>query len=91
MNKFKISLLLQCLVFLISINIYVIGDWLGMGVQWALFRDQQTYLGNSLILVTREITYVLNGTISGRSAISLILWAIGSSPVYHCNDSGDSC
>lgn len=78
MNKFKISLLLQCLVFLIPINIYVIGDWLGMGVQWALFRYQQTYLGNSLILVTREITYVLNGTISGRSAISLILWAIGA-------------
>lgn len=78
MNKFKISLVLQCLVFLIPINIYVIGDWLGMGVQWALFRYQQTYLGNSLILVTREITYVLNGTISGRSAISLILWAIGA-------------
>jgi len=77
MNKFKISLILQCLVFLIPINIYVIGDWLGTGVQWALFRYQQTYLGNSLILVTRYITLVLNGTISGRGAISLILWAVG--------------
>ena len=47
MNKFKISLLLQCLVFLIPVNIYVIGDWLGTGVQWVLFRYQQTYLGNS--------------------------------------------
>ena len=36
MDKYKISLLLQCLVFLIPINIYVIGDWLGTGVQWAL-------------------------------------------------------
>jgi hypothetical protein len=59
MNKFKISLLLQCLVFLIPVNIYVIGDWLGTGVQWVLFRYQQTYLGNSLILITREITFVL--------------------------------
>ena len=64
--------------FLIPINIYVIGDLLGTGVQWALFRYQQTYLGNSLILVTREITYVLNGTINGKSAITLILWAIGA-------------
>ncbi len=78
MNKYKISLLLQCLVFLIPINIYVIGDWLGTGVQWALFRYQQTYLGDSLILVTRGITYVLNGTIGGMSGISLVLWATGA-------------
>ena len=78
MNKYKISLLLQCLVFLIPINIYVIGDWLGTGVQWALFRYQQTYLGDSLILVTRGITYVLNGTIGGMGGISLVLWATGA-------------
>ena len=65
MDKYKISLLLQCLVFLIPINIYVIGDWLGTGVQWALFRYQQTYMGDSLILVTRGITLVLDGTIGG--------------------------
>ena len=78
MNKYKISLLLQCLVFLIPVNIYVIGDWLGTGVQWALFRYQQTYLGDSLILVTRGITYALNGTIGGMSGISLVLWATGA-------------
>ena len=78
MDKYKISLLLQCLVFLIPINIYVIGDWLGTGVQWALFRYQQTYLGDSLILVTRGITFVLNGTIGGMGGISLVLWAIGA-------------
>lgn len=77
MNKFKISFLLQCLVFLIPVNIYIIGDWLGTGVQWVLFRYQQTYLGNSLILITREISFVLSGTISGRTAISITLWAIG--------------
>jgi hypothetical protein len=27
--------------------------------------------------VTRYITFVLNGTISGRSAISVILWGVG--------------
>jgi hypothetical protein len=77
MNKFKISFLLQCLVFLIPVNIYIIGNWLGTGVQWVLFRYQQTYLGNSLILITREISFVLSGTISGRTAISITLWVIG--------------
>jgi hypothetical protein len=77
MNRYRIPLVLQCLVFLIPINIYVIGDWLGTGVQWTLLRYQQTYLGNSLILVTKDITYVLTGVISGRSGISLTLWAAG--------------
>ena len=77
MNRYRIPLILQCLVFLIPINIYVIGDWLGTGVQWAFLRYQQTYLGNSLILVTKDITYVLTGVISGRSGISYMLWAAG--------------
>ncbi len=77
MNRYRIPLILQCLVFFIPINIYVIGDWLGTGVQWALLRYQQTYLGNSLILVTKDITYVLTGVISGRSGISYVLWTAG--------------
>jgi len=77
MNRFRIPLILQILIFVIPINIYVIGDWLGTGVQWALLRYQQTYLGNSLILVTKDITYVLSGVIGGRSGISYILWATG--------------
>lgn len=77
MNRYRIPLILQCLVFLIPINIYVIGDWLGTGVQWALLRYQQTYLGNSLILVTKDINYVLTGVISGRSGLSYMLWAAG--------------
>jgi len=77
MNRYRIPLILQCLVFLIPINIYVIGDWLGTGVQWALLRYQETYLGNSLILVTKDINYVLTGVISGRSGLSYMLWAAG--------------
>jgi hypothetical protein len=77
MNRYRIPLILQILIFIIPINIYVIGDWLGTGVQWALFRYQQTYLGNSLITVTKDITYVLTGVIGGRSGISFILWAAG--------------
>jgi hypothetical protein len=58
--------------------VYVIGDWLGTGVQWSLFRYQQSYLGDSLILVSRDIVHVTSGVIVGRSAISLLFWIAGS-------------
>ena len=75
MVKYRLPIILQCLIFFIPVNIYVIGDWLGAGVHWILIRYQQTYLGNSIIPVTKDITYILNGTISGRSGISLGVWA----------------
>jgi hypothetical protein len=75
MDKFRLSLALEILVFFLPVNIYVVGDWLGTGVQWVLFRYQQTYIGNSLIPFTNEIAYVLGGVIAGRSAISLCLWS----------------
>jgi hypothetical protein len=78
MTKFKIPLIFQCLTLLVPLNIYVIGDWLGSGEQWALFRYQQSYRGNSLIPFTSEINYVLSGVIFGRSALSLLIWGLGA-------------
>jgi len=52
------------------ISIYVIGDWLATGVQWGLFRYIQSYMGNSLIIFTKYITYIANGTLTGRSALA---------------------
>ena len=37
MTRYKILLILQCLIFLIPLNIYMWGDWLLVNVQWALF------------------------------------------------------
>jgi len=76
--RYRLPLVLQCLVLLIPVNVYVIGDWLGNGVQWVLFRYQQSYMGNSLILVSRDIAHVTTGVIAGRSAISLLFWIAGS-------------
>jgi len=78
MTRYRLPLLVQFLVFLIPVNIYVIGDWLGAGVQWILVRYQQSYLGTSIIPVTKDITYILNGTISGRTAISFVAGDIGT-------------
>lgn len=77
MSKFKIPLILQCLLFLIPLNIYVIGDWMGSGIQALFFRYQQTNIGNSLIYLNREMGFVLNGTLTGKSAYASVIWCIG--------------
>jgi len=75
MNKIRVAALIQCLAFVIPINIFVVGDWLAIGIQWILFRYQISYLGESLISITNEIGYVSSRIITGNSAIVLIIWA----------------
>jgi hypothetical protein len=76
--KLRLPLALQALIFFVPLSIYVIGDGLATGLQWALFRYQQSYLGNSFILVTRDFFYISQGILTGTSAISGIAWIIGS-------------
>jgi hypothetical protein len=78
MTRINIPLILQCLTLIIPLNLYVIGDWLGSGIQWALFRYQDTYAGTSIIPFTSEVGYVLSGTITGRSALSMSAGAFGT-------------
>ena len=68
------DILLNLLLFVIPINIYVIGEWLGTGVQWALFRYQQTYVGSNLLPISRDIEYITMGVFNGKTALSVIVW-----------------
>ncbi len=78
-DKFRISLLFQCLVFLIPLNIYMWGDYLLVDVQWALFRFQVTEYGNSLMLGYKDIMYIYLGLNTGVYNIAAAgLWATGS-------------
>ncbi len=70
----QIDIIINLLLFIIPINIYVIGEWLGTGVQWALFRYQQTYLGSNLLPISRDIEYISMGVFSGKTALSVIVW-----------------
>jgi len=60
------------------LQVFTIGDSLGIGIQGAVYRCQTTVYGDSLIFLTREISYVLNGTLSGRTSVSVILWVLGT-------------
>jgi hypothetical protein len=74
MDTTKIRIILQALPLVIPLNIYMFGDWLGTGLQWALVRYQQSYLGTSIIPLNRDLTYVLSGIMTGRSGVSIVLW-----------------
>ncbi|MDP2798104.1 MAG: hypothetical protein Q8N94_11480 [Methanoregula sp.] len=55
------------------------GDWLLVNVQWALFRFQQSELGNSLIPGNKDILYIYFGQNTGIFNIAAAyLWTIGT-------------
>jgi hypothetical protein len=76
--KSKIPLILQIFIFLIPMNVYVIGDGIGTGIQWLFFRYHVTNSGNSIVFLHREIGFVVSGLLTGKSAIASVLWAAGA-------------
>jgi hypothetical protein len=72
--RFRLPLIVQCLLFLIPVNIYIVGDWIAVGVQWIFFRYQQCYVENHLstilIFFTKDLYYVQEGILKGRSAVA---------------------
>ncbi|MDE4907580.1 hypothetical protein L0665_02995 [Methanogenium marinum] len=68
---------LVVLILCLPVSVYVIGSMLGAGVQFPLFRYQETYMGANVITIFRDLQYVLEGTITGRSALMPVLWVAG--------------
>ncbi len=85
MNRFKLSLIFQCLVFLIPLNIYMWGDWILVNVQWALFRFQRAFIQfnesgyvDSYIVGYKDMLYILQGQSTGLYNIAAaVLWTTG--------------
>jgi hypothetical protein len=68
-----------CLIFFfLPLQVFIIGDYTGIGIQGAMYRYQMSGYGTFFFPITREIAFVLNGTLSGRTALSVILWFSGS-------------
>jgi len=55
-------------LFFIPINFFIIADGMGSGIQWLFGRYQTTFVGDSIIPLASGIRYVINGTLTGRSA-----------------------
>ena len=64
--------------FFLPLQCFIIGDNLGFGVQGAVFQYQMTLQGNSLIPITSQLRYVTSGIYSGKSALSVVIWTLGT-------------
>jgi hypothetical protein len=71
-KNFRILEILVC--FFIPVNIYVIGNWVGAGIQWILFKYQQSFFGNSFTTIFDDWYYIESGTITGKSVFSILTW-----------------
>lgn len=78
MRKWIIPFCLLVFVFFLPLQCFIIGDNQGLGIQGAVYRYQITGNGISLIPVTHEIGYVMNGIYQGKTALSVILWGVGT-------------
>ncbi|CCJ35948.1 hypothetical protein BN140_1025 [Methanoculleus bourgensis MS2] len=76
-ESFLLYLLAAALI--LPVNIYLIGEeGLGAGLQTSFLRYQQTHLGTSVITLADDLGYVTSGIIGGRSALSVLIWALGT-------------
>jgi len=66
------------ILFFIPLNLYIIGRAFGFGLQWSLFRYQESGMGNSFISIFQDINYVINGQYTGITAFSTVLWVFGA-------------
>jgi hypothetical protein len=64
--------------FILPLQVFIIGDYTGIGIQGAVYRFQTSGYGTYFFPITREIIFVLNGTLTGKTALSVLLWAMGS-------------
>jgi hypothetical protein len=77
MQKWHYHLFLSTILFFIPYSIFIIGDWIGAGVQFSLLKIQFSDQGNSIINVLQELDYLKSGIITGRSILTILLWAFG--------------
>jgi len=76
MTKYLIPVFLLFLCFIMPVQIYVIGDGYGIGIQGAFYRYQVSSYGSSFIPVNQDANYVISGTYGGKTALSVFIWII---------------
>jgi hypothetical protein len=76
-EKPRISYIVMVLLLFLPQSLYVIGDFAAVGIRFPFFRWQESSMGNSLIPLTKELGYVLDGVVGGRTAIATWIWLAG--------------
>ncbi|MGC9434951.1 MAG: hypothetical protein ACP5C4_02515, partial [Methanomicrobiales archaeon] len=60
------------------INAFTIGDGMGVGINGVLYEYVLSSHGATFLPVTADIDYIVQGLYTGRTAVSSILWILGS-------------
>jgi hypothetical protein len=77
-RRYLVFFVLCLIFFILPLQVFIMGDFTGIGVQGAVYRYQTSGYGTYFFPITREITFVLNGTYFGRTALSVLLWISGT-------------
>ena len=78
MRRYIVFFTLCLIFFILPLQVFIMGDFTGIGIQGAVYRYQTSGYGTYFFPITREIVFVLNGTLSGRTALSVLLWVSGT-------------
>lgn len=73
-----LAILLFFVLVLIPVEFYIMGEGYGYGIRGICYKYQVSYLGESFIPISYEISYILSGLVSGKSADAIIVWSAGA-------------
>ena len=65
------------LLLLMPQGLFVVGEFMAWGIRFPFLRWQDSAFGPSVIPLNRELTYILNGTVGGRTAFASGVWLAG--------------
>ena len=77
-RTYILAFLLCGIFFLFPFQVYVIGSGTGIGIEGGVYRYQITSYGNSFIPITSDMMYIVHGIYSGKTALSVIVWGLGT-------------
>lgn len=73
-----LAILLFLFLTLIPIEFYIMGEGYGYGIKGICYKYQISYLGDSFIPLSYELSYVISGTLSGKTTYAIMAWILGS-------------
>ena len=81
----RISYVVMVLLFILPQSLYVIGNYMAVGIRFPLFRYQFSEYGTSFIPVNREVGFITSGIIKwtttagtpSPTAVATLIWVSG--------------
>jgi hypothetical protein len=73
-----IGIVLLLICFILPLHFFIMGNNVGFGLQGVFYQYKVSGYGLYFGTMTDDLRYVLHGTYTGRTMISIIFWVLGS-------------